>query len=163
MSLNRLSKRLRNLFSFGRLSAHGSNGVVQTTLHSGELFSDIEHPQEHGFASKAPIGSNSYTFFQDGNRDNGAVILVSGSAPLSLSTGDSVVYSAGGAFVHLEGGAIHINGAAFGGLIKIAVLTTKINDFLTAYNAHSTAFHGGANPAAPLVQTDYENTDVDHG
>ena len=156
------SRKLKNLFSFGRLSGHGSG--VQTSLQSGETISGIEHPQEHGFASLAPIGSNTYTFFQDGNRDNGAVILVAGSSPLSLSTGDSVVYNAAGAFVHMEGGAIHINGDAFGGLVKIDELTTKLNLLVASFNAHSHVSAGLIDTtAATFTAADYENTDVDHG
>jgi phage gp45-like len=156
MSKDRISRRLKNLFSFGRLTGHDSG--VQTSLQSGETLSGIEHPQEHGFASKAPIGSNTYCFFQDGNRDNGAVIIVAGTTPLALDTGDSVQYSAGGAFVHCEGSTIHINGDAFGGLVKVDDLTTKLNLLITEISSKT-----GTSGYSPFVAANYENTDVTHG
>jgi len=163
----------KNIFRFGRLKAHGDRGKVQVAGLSGEVHSSINNPQPHGIESKAPLESETFTVYQDGNPDQGATLIIAGKAPIVLDDGDTVVYSAGGATMHCEGanikitgGTIALNGTAYEGLIKIKDLTTKINLLVTAYNSHQ---HPGYTIAVPdrqmvsLSATDYENPDVTHG
>ena len=102
--------RITNLFKFGRIKHHGTGGRVQVEELAGEVHSEIEHPQEHGFASKAPIGSKTYSAYRGGNQDSGAVLIIAGQAPITLAEGDSIMYSAGGATIHCTGSNIEIVG-----------------------------------------------------
>jgi len=104
-------RRLKNILHFGRLTAHGATGLVQTETHSGEVATDVRNPQAHGFASKAPIGSEVYTVYQGGNKDNGATLIVAGNSPVALAEGDTVVYNVAGIKMHLNGSKITITGA----------------------------------------------------
>ena len=159
-----MKNRLNNLFKFGRIKAHGSRSKVQVEQLSGEIHSDIEHPQEFGFESKAPIGSKTYSAYRGGNQESGAVLIIAGQAPINIADGDSIMYSAGGATVHCIGGKIEISGTAFGGLIKITDLTIKLNAFIASFNGHSHVSAGVIDTvAAPFVAVDYENGDVEHG
>ena len=162
---------MKNLFKFGRLKSHGANGKVQVEQLTGEIHSDLDHPQEHGFASKAPTESSTWSAYRDGNQESGAVLIIGGSAPINIAEGDTVVYSAGGATVHCTGGKIELNGDSFGGLIAINDLTTKLNLLISQFDAH---VHSGISPgmsstmvpslpATAFLATDYENPDVEHG
>jgi phage gp45-like len=157
---------MKNIFRFGRLKNNETGDLVQVEHLNGEVHSSLKHPQSHGVESKPPAGSETYTVFQDGNPEQGAVLIIAGRAPITLSDGETVVYSSGGATVHCTAsGTIELNGAAFGGLIKIADLTTKINALIAELQAHSHTGAGAVNtgPFTPFVRTDYENTDVNHG
>lgn len=157
--------RLKNIFRFGRLKGHGSRGLVQTEGLDGEIHSSLKHPQSFGTESKAPVGSETYTFYQDGNQDNGAVLIVAGQAPITLDEGDTVIYSSGGATVHCTGAKIELNGSAFGGLIKIDTLTTQLNALVSSFNTHTHPGVAGppVAPAATFTASTYENGDVEHG
>lgn len=154
-----------NPFRWGRLqSSSAKHGQVEE--HNGEIRADLPRPQAHGFAYKPSVGAKTITASQSGDADNSVIILCAGESPIELSEGDSLHYSAGGALVHCKGGKVVINGGALGGLIDIALLTTEINKLVTAYNSHSHTANGTSQPTTqqvPLVQTDYENTDVTHG
>jgi phage gp45-like len=165
-----MKKRLNNLFKFGRLKAHGSGGNVQVEQLSGEIHSDLEHPQEFGYASRAPTGSQTYSAYRGGNQESGAVLIIAGQAPINIAEGDTVMYSAGGATIHCTGAKIELSGDAFGGLIKINDLTTKLNGLITSYNAHThfgaDAVGGATAPkvsATSFTASDYENEDIEHG
>jgi phage gp45-like len=153
-----------NNFRFGRLKANGARGHVQTETLAGEVHSNIRHPQSHGFESKPTPESETYSIYQGGNPDSGAVLIVAGKAPITLSEGDSVVYSAGGATVHCKDGKIELNGDAFGGLMKINDFTTLLNAFVTAFNGHSHVGAGLIDTVQPnFTASAYENEDVTHG
>jgi phage gp45-like len=145
-----------NNFRFGRLKANGARGHVQTETLAGEVHSNIRHPQSHGFESKPTPESETYSIYQGGNPDSGAVLIVAGKAPITLSEGDSVVYSAGGATVHCKDGKVELNGNGFGGLIDITTLVTWLN-------SHTHSAGGSGIPVTPIVQASIENTDVTHG
>jgi phage gp45-like len=168
----------KNNFRFGRLKANGSRGFVQTETLSGEVHSSVRNPQPHGFESLPPVGSETYSVYQGGNPDNGAVLTVAGQAPVTLSEGESVVYSSAGATVYCkEDGSIAIdavsevtlNGDTFGGLIKINDLTAKVNALIAELRAHYHILSGVGNTTTPattftdLSASDYENGDVNHG
>lgn len=164
-------KKLSSIFRLGRLK-NSSGDTVQVEQLNGEVHSSLKHPQSFGVESLPPAGSETYSVYQDGNPDQGAVLIVAGRGPVTLAEGDTVVYNASGVKVHMngstiriDGGKIELNGNANGGLIEIANLTTKINALVTAYNAHQHIPAGSTptTPGTPLVRTDYENTDIEHG
>ena len=77
----------------------------------------------------------------------------------STSDGKTVNY-----YVFVKKTGVELNGSQFGGLIKIEELTTKLNELITAYNAHTHVGAGAISATHPdFVQTDYENTGVKHG
>jgi phage gp45-like len=174
-----MKKRLNNLFKFGRLKAHDLGGNVQVEQLSGEIHSDLEHPQEFGFASKAPTESQTYSAYRGGNQESGAVLIIAGRAPIEIAEGDTVMYSAGGATIHCTGAKIELSGDAFGGLIKINDLTTKLNLLAQEFDTHQHAYFNSAglqitsppasdsagtpDPATPFTASDYENEDINHG
>ena len=66
-------------------------------------------------------------------------------------------------YVHASLDDLKLNGDNHGGLVKITELTAALNAFVSAYNAHATAFHSGANLATAFDKTLYENLEVVHG
>jgi phage gp45-like len=142
--------RLRNIFRLGRLKGHGSRGFVQTEGLDGEIHSSLRHPQSYGVESKPPVESETYTLYQEGNQDQGAVLVVAGQAPITLADGETVVYSSGGATVHCKGATIELNGSAFGGLIKINDQIAELNNRVAELQAHTHFVIGtGADTATP--------------
>ena len=135
------TNRLKNIFSFGRKTNDGSSDRIQVQNHSGEVHSEIKHPQQHGFASRGPIGSETYTIYQDGNQENGAVLIVAGSAPVSLSSGDSVVYNTAGVAVHLNGAKVTITGATeltcSGDIADPNTTTPSMQDMRDLFDSHT--------------------------
>lgn len=160
--------REREGLQFGKLTAHGDRGAVQIEALSGQIQSDVPHPQDFGFESLAPIGASTVSAYKDGDQDGGAVLIVAGKAPIQLGEGDSVQYSSGGAYVKCTGSQIEINGVAYGGLVKINELTAKVNALISELQLHSHNTGGGPTSSpvqtfTPLNASDYENGDVQHG
>lgn len=77
---------------------------------------------------------------------------------LNLGTDDGITY------IDIAEGTIKINGDAFGGLVEVAELTAKLNEFVANFNAHSHANAGANNTVQPnFSESDYENESVVHG
>lgn len=79
--------------------------VIQGTFLAGEVVSDLQHPQEFGFASKANLGACIVAVFNGGNRDHGQAFIVYDPSvtPADLGNGDSCQYDASGNRVWLKG------------------------------------------------------------
>ncbi len=155
INLGNIMRVMRNSFSTGRLTAYGSTvGEVQTSLQSGEVVSELEHPQEWGFSSKSPLGQKTYSFFQAGSRDNGACLIVAGECPVDLAVGESCVYNQAGITVHLKSdGVIEITGATAlevsGDVQDAGTITPTMQDMRDKFNIHT---HSGGTVPAPDQQ-----------
>jgi phage gp45-like len=181
MAVNLFSK-IKNLMARGIVTLLESGGY-QVTLLNGETRSNLEHLQEFGLASVQPTGvkGNGICCFYGGNRSNGSLLVMEfPDIKPTLIAGESALFNAHGAIVKLTqagiaqvtGTTVELNGTANEGLIKITELTAKINDLVTAYNAHQHGYVAGGQgfsttdatvtQQVPLVKTDYENDKVVH-
>ena len=166
-----LLNRIKNLLCRGVLTlVNDEEGVqlVQTSLLADEVRSDIEHPTEYGFTSKAIPGAQTISIFYGGNRDNGSVITVYDQRYRikNLEDGDVCIYNNEGNTICLkQGGLIEITAPlvriignlevtgtinATGDISSAANVTdfkrTMDND-RSIYNVHR---HGGGDLPFPL-------------
>lgn len=159
---------MQNIFVRGDYQARASDGKLTVKQLNGEVNSDLPNPQQYGFASKG-IGGKTYTICNGGDRDSGTVILHELEGAPTLADNEVAVWNNQGASVVLKAdGTIELNGASFGGLIKIDELTTKLNALVDDSNTNFVALatlHGTV-PSVTLSSFssgDYENGDVNHG
>lgn len=105
-----LHRKISNLIAGGKVQyikiVKGIQ-LSQLTLLSGETATDLQHPQEFGFTSKAKSGASGLALFKGGNRDNGIVVTIYDRRyfPADLSNGDSCQYDAEDNRVWLKGTA----------------------------------------------------------
>ena len=91
--------KISNLFARGVLQSTDDSSPtrVQVSLSDGEVATEVEHPQEYGFNSKAPEGAEALVLFLGGNRDNPScsVIFEKGEKGNAwwLAPGESIVYN----------------------------------------------------------------------
>jgi len=155
---------MQNIFVRGTFQSRSTDGSLTAQQLSGEVNSALPNPQAYGFASKG-IGGKTYTICNGGNRDSATVILHELEGAPTLADNEVAVWNNQGATIVLKAdGSIELQGAAFGGLVKVNDLTTKLNLFASEFNAHSHV-NAGANDttATPFVAANYENGTVNHG
>lgn len=105
-----LHRKLANLIAGGVLKyvkiVKGMQ-LVQLTMLANETATNLQHPQEYGFTSKAKAGASALALFKGGNRDNGLVVTIYDRRylPANLSDGDSCQYDAAGNRIWLKGSA----------------------------------------------------------
>lgn len=109
--LRSIQAKLANLIVRGFVSLlSDSSGVqvVQLQLRKDETASDVEHPQEFGFSSNCPAGSEALAMFLMGDRDHGVSLLQfhRTKRKKDLLQGESAVYNDHGCTIHLKSGAI---------------------------------------------------------
>lgn len=91
-------RKMGNFIARGVLKLIGMDGSkiynVQGQFLAGETISDLQHPQEFGFASKAKNGAYLIAVFNGGNRDHGQIITIYDPryTPQDLNDGDSCAY-----------------------------------------------------------------------
>lgn len=83
----------------------------------------------------------------------------------AMSQVDEVNIKVGESSMVIDKEDIFFNGGALGGLMKISEFTTKLNEFVTAYNRHTHAVSGTSaipttGQAAMFSRSDYENQHV---
>ena len=164
MDALKIMRRLANVFVRGVYQSRASDGTLTAQQLSGEVHSALLSPKAYGFASKG-VGGKTYTIFNGGNRDDGVVILHELDGAPTLADNEVAVWNNQGAVITLKAdGTVELQGDAFGGLIKINDLTTKLNALVSSFNTHS---HSGAGAndtvAAQFVAANYENGTVNHG
>jgi phage baseplate assembly protein V len=81
--------------------------VVQLQLRKDETASDVEHPQEFGFTSNCPDGSEALALFLMGDRDHGVSLIQfhRTKRKKDLAQGETAVYNDHGCSVHLKTGS----------------------------------------------------------
>lgn len=103
-----LHRKLSNFLSSGvlrTLKIVKGMQLVQLSLMKDETATDLQHPQEYGFTSKAKTGALAVAMFKGGNRDNGIVAIIYDRRylPDNLNDGDSCQYDAQGNRIWLKG------------------------------------------------------------
>jgi phage gp45-like len=157
--IDKLSARIRNIFSVGELKKRYADGTIQVETAAGKVLEKKEaHP--YGFFAKAKTG-NVFVFCQGGNFDNFEFFPASaiGHVP-ELKDGDAALYTqSGGWVICREDGSVELYGKDFGGLVKVQELRTQL-DKLTARvdgimnalkNAPTTAQDGGSAFKAGII------------
>lgn len=108
-SIQAAGRKLANMLARGvvkRTTDTTGTQSMQLALMEGEIRDNLEHPQEFGFTSQAPTGSEAIAAFFGGNRDHGSVLLVFDKAtrPKDLSAGETCVFNAHGCKIYLRAG-----------------------------------------------------------
>lgn len=102
-----LQRGLDNILSRGVIKRYDSSrktARMQTSLYADEVRSDIEHPQEFGFASAPHEGAETMVAFFGGNRDAGTVLKTFDKRyhPTGLAPGETKIYTSDGTYIHLQ-------------------------------------------------------------
>lgn len=105
--VQRVARRVQMLFGRGLVRAvrtEGGRQLVQASILAGETRSNLEHPQEYGFASVPLPGTEVLIAFRSGNRDDGVVIASADrrTRPSDLERGEVALYHASGSRVLLR-------------------------------------------------------------
>ncbi len=111
-------RKINNMLGRGVIKRYNSGNKTaqsQVSLYADETNSDIEHPQEFGFASTPLEGAETVVAFFGGNRDSGTVLKVFDKRhhPKDLAPGEVKIYSSNGSVVHVKAdGSIAISASA---------------------------------------------------
>ena len=128
---------------------------LQLGVLEGETRDDVEHFQNYGFSSSAPVGSEAVVVFPGGRRDHGLVIAVEDRRVRfgSLETGESVMYNNQGCTIRLKSngdveitpgsGSIKLSGAS-SSVAKGEELNSAIQTYGQALTTALTTFVGAA-------------------
>lgn len=104
--LRKAFNRIRNLVARGVLQSSQEDGVqrIQASLMADELATNLEHPQEYGFTSRALAGAQALVLFHGGNRDNGSVVTVydKSNRPRDMEEGEVKIYNHEGTEIYLR-------------------------------------------------------------
>jgi phage baseplate assembly protein V len=104
-----MHRKMANIIARGNLTLINMSGAninnAQGTFLDSETISDLQHPQEFGFASMPKKGAYIIAIFNGGSRDHGQAIKVYDPSvnPTDLASGDSCQYDASGNRVWLKG------------------------------------------------------------
>jgi len=121
-----MHRKMGNIIARGNLTLINMSGAninnTQGTFLDSETISDLQHPQEFGFASMPNAGAYIIALFNGGNRDHGQAIKIydPSTNPTDLAPGNSCQYDASGNRVWLK--------AADGILIKNQNNTITLNN-----------------------------------
>ena len=113
-SIQAAARKITNMLSRAivkRITPTTGTQSLQVSLMEGEIRDNLEHPQEFGFTSVAPVGSEAIAAFFGGNRDHGSVLVVFNkeTRPKDLNTGETCLYNVDGCKILLKtGGNIEI-------------------------------------------------------
>lgn len=124
------ARRIANIFSRGtiqRVTDTTGTQTVQVSLYADESRDNIEHPQEYGYTSRAPVGAEAIAAFFNGGRDHGVVITVFDKRYRikSLQAGEVCIYDDLGTKILLKrGNQIEITAATSVKLITPLVRIT---------------------------------------
>lgn len=136
------ASKVNNLLARGVAKLLESSGNWQITLLKGETLSNIEHPQEFGFASKAKNGGAVYTFSFGGQRENTIAIMVTkDDGRPTLTQGQTALHDATGAYILLDNeGTVHIHNAKLivhdGDVIDESLTTPSMREMRLLFNSH---------------------------
>lgn len=140
-----IMRRMANIFTRGTFQSRAADGTLTAEQLSGEVHSQLPHPQEFGFASKASNGK-TYTIYNGGNRDSGTVLLLEKSGAPALNNGEAAVWNESGVVIKLTAaGTVTITGATVlavaGNVSDLQGTAQTMQAMRLAYNAHK---HGAS-------------------
>lgn len=74
----------------------GATATAQIGLMANEVHANLEMPENWGFISSPPVGSELIVAFFGGNRDHGTILKAfdKNTAPQTLEPGESMMYNA---------------------------------------------------------------------
>jgi phage baseplate assembly protein V len=103
----RALKRLaNNILARGEIKSirNGKTATAQIGLMEGEVYDGIEYPQDYGFVSVPPSGSEAIVAFFGGNRDHGTILKTfnKAQAPITLAPGEAALYNSSGSMIHAK-------------------------------------------------------------
>lgn len=106
-SWQQLQRRIQNIIARGKLLEPLSNDPTpraKVGLMAKEVYDGIEYPQDYGFASSPPKGSETLVHFLAGNRDHATVSKIFNKefAPTDLDEGEVMLYNNGTARIKLD-------------------------------------------------------------
>ena len=160
MSLpDKLSAKMRNLFSIGELKKRYEDGKIQIETAAHRVLEKKEaHP--YGFKAKAKKGT-VFVFCPGGNFDSFELLpAVDYDGGPKLKEGDAALYTASGGWVICrDDGTVELFGKDLGGIIKVdelksqlAKLTARVDGIMNALkNSPTVAQDGGSSYKASIV------------
>lgn len=135
MSTDRLFRRIWNSLTFASVTQADDSGSVmmlQATTGSGatQQALNLPAPQQFGFSSVPPIGSDAAAHFVGGDRSNGVITATNhqASRPTGKLPGESMQFNAFGMQVYLTENGITINGGGKAITITNAPTLTQNGD-----------------------------------
>ena len=151
-SLDKLSARLRNVFSVGEYRRRYEDGTIQIQTAAGRTL-EKKAGYPYGFSAKAKKGA-VFVFCQGGNFDSFEILpVVDYDGGPELKEGDAALYTeSGGWIICRDNGGIELYGSNYGGVIKVgelqtqlAKLTARVDGIMNALrNAPTSVNDGGA-------------------
>jgi len=106
--LNKLGRRLSNLFQRGTLTLVDDNSniqQVQVTLRSGQVREKREHPTNYGFTHNPPVGLEDIHMASQGGNTAKGVVLIVGDRKFrlkGLAQGEVALYDDQDQVVHIK-------------------------------------------------------------
>lgn len=153
-----IGRRISNLVSRAVVRSVRDSDKLQSLqlgILEGETRDDIEHFQNYGFSSSAPVGSEAVVLFPGGRRDHGLAIAVEDRRVrfCSLESGEAIMYNNQGCMIRLKAngdieitpgsGSIKLNGSS-GSVAKGEDLNSAIQTYGQALTTALTTFIGAA-------------------
>lgn len=159
--IDRLHSSVQNMLSRGSLNSitNGKTAKAQVQLMADETYDGIEYPQDYGFISSPPSGSQVITGHFAGDRDHATILKAFHTqyAPKVLASGEVALYHMSGSIILFkQDGSIDLtpnNGTVSitGNLIVSGDITDKkssMQQMRDDYNPHT---HGGGSPPIPQM------------
>lgn len=164
--LERMQSRMDNILSRGTLhsTTNAKTQKAKVSLMADEVNDGVEFPQDYGFISRPPGGSEVIVAHFGGERDHATILKAfhKSFAPNTLAEGESALYHSSGSIVLMKAdGSIDVTSAiamsitvptltVHGNLVVTGDVTDKkssMDEMRTDYNTHT---HGGG--ATPIPQ-----------
>ena len=109
MQFSQALRRTVRRFTFSKVNDSGKESYADIEGLEDEKFTNVMRIQQHGFTSHPPSGSHAIGISLNGQSDQ-LVILggeLGAKRPTDVGEGDSMVYNANGASVHLKGNTLY--------------------------------------------------------
>ena len=146
--ISKLSRRIYNLFTRGRLYSCEDSTTIQQVQISGlntDVMGQVERFQNYGISSN-PVGGDVVFARLQGSSDKPIVIVAQGSGrPTGLSSGDVVIYDDKGQTIKLSSSGIEIT---TGTQLIVNAPNTIINGNVLVNGGFAVASGGGGGGSA---------------
>lgn len=133
--------------------------LAQVELTEGEVATEVEHPQEYGFRSRAKSGASALVVFIGGNRDHPTCPVIyddrNVAIAMGLEEGEVIIYNGEAeTFIWFSNdGKIYVQGDLIvtGNIVasgNVSDANGSIQEMRNAYNPHT---HGGGSAPSPQM------------
>lgn len=154
LQLERLWRRLQNLFGHGRVEVGDDSGAVQlqqVTFAGGDVRDGTPRLAEYGFTSMPLPGCQALVLFIGGDRSNAAILATSDASNRlkNLQPGEVAIYDDQGQSVYLTRTGIVINGGGHPIALVNAPTVTHDGVNIGKTHVHGNVSSGTSNTGTP--------------